>query len=266
MSLRGDVSQHRAALQDVFDRLLGGGVIESAFFLQPRDGFRHRGLAGRNPDGRSVTQAVADFSTQTSHMSGKFLSSRRGLAAPEGNAGRCAVSIFHQHAPRFALHATDAPRGVAQQHDVAGIAFDREVFVERADHNAVGLGDDGEERGFRNGAAAGDGRQPAAPPRPQFPVHAVAMDVSAITPAPRCNALGEHFENRVVNLAGKIAIGIGARDQGEKFVFIPSAIGRYGFSVARAPRLRLERHLALEGGGEDRPLIDKPPGQGGATL
>ena len=50
------------------------------------------------------------------------------------------------------------------------------------------------------------------------------MDVSAIAPAPRCNALRKHFKNRVVSLARKIAIGISSRDQGEEFVFIPSAI------------------------------------------
>ena len=117
--LRGDIPQYRAALQDVFDRLLGGGIVESAFLLKPPDGFRNRGLAGRNPDGRSVTQAIADFFAQAGYMRRKLLSARRSLAAPEGNTGRSAVSIFHQHAPRLALHATDAPRGVAQQHDVA---------------------------------------------------------------------------------------------------------------------------------------------------
>jgi hypothetical protein len=38
---------------------------------------------------------------------------------------------------------------------------------------------------FRDGAAAGDRRQPRAAPRPQFAIDAVAMDVRAITSAPR---------------------------------------------------------------------------------
>ena len=52
------------------------------------------------------------------------------------------MSIFDEHASRLAFHASDAPRGVAEQHDVAGIALDGEVFVERADDDAFGLGDD----------------------------------------------------------------------------------------------------------------------------
>ena len=57
----------------------------------------------------------------------------------------------------------DAPGGIAQQKDVAGIAFDREIFVERADHRAVlVVGDDAIIGDLGNGAAAGDGRQPRA--------------------------------------------------------------------------------------------------------
>ena len=76
------------------------------------------------------------------------------------------------------------------------IALDGKVFVERADDDAFRLGDHGEQRSLRNGAAAGDGRQPAAAPRAQLAIHAIAMDVSAVAAAPRRNALGKHFENR----------------------------------------------------------------------
>ena len=134
------------------------------------------------------------------------------------------MGIFHQHASRLAFHAADAPRRIAQQHDVARIALYREIFVKRADNNALRFGDHGKERSLWNRAAAGDGRQPAASPRAQLPVHLVVMDVGAVTSAPRCNPLGKHFEDRVVSFARKIAIGIGARDQGEEFIFVPSAI------------------------------------------
>ena len=63
----------------------------------------------------------------------------------------------------------------------------------------------------------------AAAPRPQLAVHAVVMHVGAVTAAPRRNALGKHFEDRVVGFAREIAIGIGARDQGEQFIFVPAA-------------------------------------------
>ncbi len=225
--------------KNVLDGLLGAGIVQPAFFLQPGDGFGHGRLALRNPNRRSAAQTIADFFPQISHMRRKFLSPRRGLAAPEGNAGRRAMRVFHQHASRFAFHAADAPRSVAQQHDVARIALDGKVFVERADHDAFRFGDHGEERSLGNRAAAGDGRQPAAPPRPQLPVHPIVMDVGAVAPAPRGNAFGKHFEDRVVSFAREIAIGIGPRDQREEFVFIPSAI-IFCVRVARAPRPRLE--------------------------
>ncbi len=41
--------------------------------------------------------------------------------------------------PEFDFDPANAPRGVAQQHDVAGIALDREVLIHRADDDLFGL-------------------------------------------------------------------------------------------------------------------------------
>ncbi len=49
------------------------------------------------------------------------------------------MRVFNQHPAGFAFHAANAPRAVAEQHDVARVAFDGEVFVERADDNSVWL-------------------------------------------------------------------------------------------------------------------------------
>ncbi len=54
--LRRDVTQHRASLQNVLDGLLGAGIVQSTFRLQPCDGLGNRGLALRNADWRSVLQ------------------------------------------------------------------------------------------------------------------------------------------------------------------------------------------------------------------
>ena len=105
------------------------------------------------------------------------------------------MGIFDQHASRFAFDPANSPRSIAQQHDVAGIALDGKVFVERAHDNSFGLGDHGEQRSLWDGAAAGDRGQPCAASRPQLAIDAIAMDVSAVASATRRNALGEHFEN-----------------------------------------------------------------------
>ncbi len=105
------------------------------------------------------------------------------------------MGIFDQHASGLAFDAANPPRRVAEQDDVAAIAFDGEVFVERADHGAFRLGDHGEEGSLGNGATTGDGRQSRAAPRPQLAVDPVVMDIGAIASAARGDAFGEHFEN-----------------------------------------------------------------------
>ena len=107
------------------------------------------------------------------------------------------MRILHQHASGIDFHAPDPPRGIAQQHDVARVALDGEVFVERADHDAFRFGHHREERGVGNRAAAGDGGQPRSAARAQFAVHAIAMQVGAVASAPGRNAFGKHFERFV---------------------------------------------------------------------
>ena len=83
------------------------------------------------------------------------------------------MRIVHANAPL--LDAPDAPRVHAQQEDVAGEAFDREVLVDRSDDRAVGLSDDGVGRRVRDGAAGCDGSEPRAPPAADASVDAIAM-------------------------------------------------------------------------------------------
>ena len=98
----------------------------------------------------------------------KFLRACRSLAMPERNTRRRAVRIFDQHPAGLAFYATNPPRGVAQQHDVTGVALDREVFVERADHGAFRFSHYGEQRRLRNRSAAGDCRQACTATCAQF--------------------------------------------------------------------------------------------------
>ena len=51
--LRGHGAQNGAALQNVFDGLLGAGIVEAAFFFEPGDGCRDFGLTLRDSDRRS---------------------------------------------------------------------------------------------------------------------------------------------------------------------------------------------------------------------
>ena len=109
--------------------LLGAGVVEAALLFQPCTVCATSGLccAGCRP--AIFRQHVADLSAAARPLAPKVRRARRGFATPEGNARRRAVRILHQHAAGLAFHAANAPGGVAQQHDVARVALDGEIFV-----------------------------------------------------------------------------------------------------------------------------------------
>ena len=128
-----------------------------------------------------------------------------------------------------AADVLDPPRRVAQQEDVAGVALDGEVFVERADDRAVlVVGDDAVVGDLGNGAAAGDGRQPGALAGPQPAVDAVAVQVGAMPAALRRDAFAEHLQHRVVIVARQVAIRIRPAAQLEERVLVPVVAGDGG--------------------------------------
>ena len=94
-----------------------------------------------------------------------------------------------------------------------------EVFVNGANVDAFRHGHDVEQRGFRNRAAAGDGRKARATSSTQTIVHAVAMNVGTVASALGGDAFREHFKNLVEQLAREIAIGVSPPHQVEKLVF-----------------------------------------------
>ena len=102
-------AEHSPPLQNVFDHLLGARIVQATFFFQPRNRLSDFWLAGRNPDWRSVQQPVADLLPQIGNVQRQLFGSRRSFAPPERDAGRRAVSVFHQHASRFAFHPANSP-------------------------------------------------------------------------------------------------------------------------------------------------------------
>jgi hypothetical protein len=78
-------------------------------------------------------QPVADLFAQFAQLLRKFRGARRSFSTPERHGGRRAVRVFHQHARRPRFDTADAPRGVAEQHDVACHTFHGEVFIDGSD-------------------------------------------------------------------------------------------------------------------------------------
>src|SRR5262249_57179835 len=86
----------------------------------------------------------------------------------------------------------DLPRRVAELKDVAGVALDGEVFVQRADERIARIEDDAIVGDFGDRAARRDREQPRAAPRAHAPVDLVAMHERPAPTAPRRESLAGH--------------------------------------------------------------------------
>ena len=171
---------------EVVDDLRGRVARHAGFGDQPRDRPRPaRATAGaaRGRARRSLTMR-----RQLGGSAGRF-------AEPERNGRRRAVRVGD--ADHAAGHLQDPPRAVAELKDVAGVAFDREVFVQRAEERLVGVEHDPVVGDIGNGAARRQRGQARRSLGHDPPVHLVAMDQPATAPAPRREALGEHPEHGV---------------------------------------------------------------------
>ena len=142
------------------------------------------------------------------------------------------MGVLHQNPPGI-FDSPDAPAHIAQQHNVALEALHGEIFMQGADHCAFRLRHHGVERGLRNGAAIHDGHHARAPPGLQPPVDAIVIEIRAIAPALRGDAVRQHGQQVVKIFAFKLAIGIGTRDHAEQLVFVPLFRRAHGHHLLR---------------------------------
>ena len=152
----------------------------------------------------------------------------RRFAEPERNGRRRAMGIGD--ADHAAGDLQDAPRAVAELKDVAGVAFDREVFVQRAEERLVGIEHDPVIGDVWNGAARSQRRHARRSLREHAAVHLVAMDQAAAPSAPRRETLGEHPHHRVEVRARQVAV----RPRAPR----PSRTGRLPATRGSPPRRR----------------------------
>ncbi len=211
---------------------------------------------------------VAEELAEGADVGGEFEGAAGGFATPEGNGGRLAVSVFDEDASGFGFDAVDAPTGVAEKHDVASVRFDGEVFVERADDGFFGKSDDGEERGFGDSSAGGDGGEAGATAGAQAVVDLVAIEIGPVASTLGADAFAEHDENFVEGLAGEVAVVAGAADEGEEFVFVPFVGGAggddlLGEDVERAVGEDEVIEIGLADGADDGGALDEFVASGG---
>ena len=96
--LSGHGTQDRTALQDVLDDLFGSGIIQAAFFFQPRYRLGYDRLRGREANRRDTREPIAYLLPQVGKMSGEFRCARGRLAQPEGDSWGRSLRIFDDYA------------------------------------------------------------------------------------------------------------------------------------------------------------------------
>ncbi len=223
--LGGDGAEDGAAGDDVGDELerAAEAQMPQVFALsQSMAGGDSRDCAGdrdREPGETLAVRAaisLAEFADAVGEDGGAL----RGFAEPEGQAGRGAVGVFDQHAAG-GFDALDAPTGVAEQDDVAGGGVDGEVLVERGDLYAFRLQDDVEEGGVGDGAAVGDGD--ACGSRGAGGAGRGRRRGGGRRRSGRgwIRCLREEGDELVEELAGEVAVGVGAAEDVVEGVFVP---------------------------------------------
>ena len=122
------------------DACVGGQRAErGAARLHVLDGlFARRGGRGRTPSLQQFRRATSGTAISSrSRETSRDSSAVRPGASPRQNGIEGGAPWASSTRTRPGFHAPDAPRRGAQQEDIAGHAFDGEIFVERADRRCL---------------------------------------------------------------------------------------------------------------------------------
>ena len=181
---RGDLAR------EVVGELARGGFVEADVVGEER----HRVFARLDAFGQCGAQAR--------DARREFVGAPRRFAQPERDARRHALRILDAQAAGF--DAQDAVARVAELEDVAGQAFDREVFVDRADVGRLRFEHHGVIAGVRDRAAGHHRDLLAARAPAQALVDRIAMQVARAMAAARGEAFDEHLDDVVEGLARQL--------------------------------------------------------------
>ena len=215
-----------------------------------RDSASARSGAGRARPSNVARAKIADRPRQ-------LVAARRRFAEPERNRRRRALRVRDAHHAGADLQ--DLPRGVAELEDVAGVALDREVLVERADEGVVRIEDDAVVGDLGDRAAGGDAPAVRAPRRPR----SRALTSSRWTQRARRPRLVAKPSAASPTTASKlerasVAIRPGAADQREQLVFAVVAARRFRRRSAAPARRAARRATTIASSSPRRPRAAAP--------
>ena len=208
---RGDQADGGLLRCDVIDNLSGGVFVAECLLSDPPFRlFQPSGtlgfLAPRSSD------PFGNLFSQPRDLLGEFPGSPGGFASPEGNRRRGSAGVGDRHP--FAPDMVDSPRGVSQQEDVARLALDREVLVERS-HEQIVLGDDPVAADVGDRSGVGAGRKACRLAGSQPPADSIVVQVDASASGRVGDALGKKIDHPVEGLTCQLRIRPGAPGQRE---------------------------------------------------
>ncbi len=198
---QGTKGQARAG--QVIEDLFGAGVVQAEAGGEPV-------LSGLQVAGGGAEQRV-QLRLKTRHGRRQFMAAPRCFTEPERDGRRLAMGILDAYLA--GLDPQDPVGRVAELEDIPGDAFDREVFVDAADIQALRFKQHAVVSVIRDGAAAGHGGQPGTTAAPQGVGYGVAVQVGAADALAAVIAVGEHLQQRLVVARVEVGVGRGALDQ-----------------------------------------------------
>ena len=215
--LRRQAAQRRMGGRQILEQLLGRGLRR----CRPRATSQRRIVSAGSPPRRRAAISARKRDTAVDN------SSLRPGASPSQNGivGAMPMGILDPH--HAALDADDAIALVAELKDVAGQAFDREVFVHGADEVVLGLQQHLIVGIVRDGATGRQRGEPCAAPAAQHVVDAVVVDQRAAAAAAGAETFRQHSYHRREILPRQRAIGRCAAHQCIEFVLVPIARGHF---------------------------------------
>ena len=188
--------------------------------------------------GRRIVEPSIDLGAQVADRARQLVAARRRLAQPERDGRRRALRVGDPDVAARDLQ--DAPRRVAELEDVAGVALDREVLVERADERVVRLEDDAVVGDLGDRAARRLGEEPRAAAAANGGVDLVAVHQRRAAAAAGGEAVGRHLQHAVERRALE-ARDTARRASPARTARLPRSRGRRTRRRSAAPARRAAR-------------------------
>ena len=153
-----------------------------------------------------MVQPFGDALPDMGDLLGKLPGPSRRFTHPKRHAGTLALGVFHSYLSP--LNPADFPRGVSQEENISGHAFNREILVDRAHEGFIRFGDDIIVSVVGNGPAIGQGGDSGSPTASKQAVHPIPVQKRSGAAQSGSETLGQPVNHLVKPLPWQFPIGV----------------------------------------------------------